>query len=205
MGLQAVAYADSLLSRGVAAGVRRLGPGAARYAGAAGHLVSLGALAGGVLGGLEYANRKAEFGGAGIEAAYGAPPEMQTVSGGPASGVEWGTLSREGVRFVNMALTPQEIATTANVPLDQAMAPVRAFAGLASAPTVDARVDLVMADLERLGAFERSVICIASPTGSGCVNYVAVDDSSATPAENTAFLETALEGARIRKNEPLEL
>src|SRR5207244_5300397 len=54
-------------------------------------------------------------------------------------------------------------------------APVRAFAGLASAPTVDSRVDRVMQDLERLGAFERSVICIASPTGSGYVNYVAVE------------------------------
>ena len=52
---------------------------------------------------------------------------------------------------------------------------MRAFAGLASAPTVDARVDLVMEDLERLGAFERSVLCVASPTGSGYVNYVAVE------------------------------
>ena len=52
---------------------------------------------------------------------------------------------------------------------------MRAFAGLASAPTEDARVDLVMEDLERLGAFERSVLCVASPTGSGYVNYVAVE------------------------------
>jgi len=33
----------------------------------------------------------------------------------------------------------------------------------------------VMEDLEALGAFERSVICVASPTGSGYVNYVAVE------------------------------
>ena len=52
---------------------------------------------------------------------------------------------------------------------------MRAFAGLASAPTVDARVDLVMEDLARLGAFERSVLCVASPTGSGYVNYVAIE------------------------------
>jgi uncharacterized membrane protein len=79
------------------------------------------------------------------------------------------------VRFVNMALTPQEIAETTGVPVDSAMAPVRAFAGLASAPSVDARVDLVMEDLVRLGAFARSVICLASPTGSGYVNYVAAE------------------------------
>ena len=37
------------------------------------------------------------------------------------------------------------------------------------------------------------------------VNYVAFEDSAATPAENTAFLEAALEGARIRKSEELGL
>jgi len=145
------------------------------FAGAVGHIVSLGVLAGGVLAAIECANSRAEFGSAGVEAAYSAPPDMQPVSGGPASGIEWSTLSREGVRFVNMALTLQEIAETTGVPLDQTAPPVRAFAGLDSAPSVDARVDLVMADLERLGAFERSVICVVSPTGSGYVNYVAVE------------------------------
>jgi len=170
-----IAFADSMLSHLVTAGVRRLGPDSRPYAGAAGHLVSLGVLAGGVLAGVEYANRRAEFGGAGIEAAYTAPPEVRTVSGGPASGIQWSTLSREGVRFVNMALTPREIADTTGVPLDQVMPPVRAFAGLASAASADARVDLVMEDLERLGAFDRSLLCVASPTGSGYVNYVAVE------------------------------
>jgi uncharacterized membrane protein len=32
-----------------------------------------------------------------------------------------------------------------------------------------------MEDLARLGAFERSVLCVASPTGSGYVNYVAIE------------------------------
>jgi uncharacterized membrane protein len=173
--LEGIAFADALLSHLVAAGVRRLGPDSRPYAGAAGHLVSLGVLAGGVLAGIEYANRRAESGGAGIEAAYTSPPDVHTVSGGPASGIQWSTLSREGVRFVNMALTPREIAETTGVPLDQTTSPVRAFAGLASAASVDARVDLVMEDLERLGAFNRSLICVASPTGSGYVNYVAVE------------------------------
>jgi uncharacterized membrane protein len=150
--------------------VRRLGPQSTAYAGAVGHIVSLGALAG-----IEYVNRRAEFGGAGIEAAYSAPTDVRTVSGGPASGVEWKTLSREGVRFVNMALRGHEIAETTRVPLERVRSPVRAIAGLASAATVDARVDLVMEDLERLGGFERSLICVASPAGSGYVNYVAIE------------------------------
>jgi uncharacterized membrane protein len=32
-----------------------------------------------------------------------------------------------------------------------------------------------MEDLEKLGAFERSVICLTSPTGTGYINYVAVE------------------------------
>ena len=99
---------------------------------------------------------------------------METVSGGPASVVAWPSLSREGVRFVNLALTRQKIADVTGAPIEQVQAPVRAFAGLASGPTVDARVDLVMEDLARLGAFERRR-CVASPTGSGYVNYVAIE------------------------------
>jgi uncharacterized membrane protein len=174
-GLQGLAYAESLAARSIARGILRVAPGAGALAPAVGHAVALGAYGAGVVAGIEYIDRKAEFGGAAVDAAYTAPPDVDTVSGGPASSVEWKTLSREGVRFVNMALTPQEISEVTGVPVDQVRAPVRAFAGLASAPTVDARVDLVMRDLEQLGAFERSVICIASPTGSGYVNYVAVE------------------------------
>lgn len=37
------------------------------------------------------------------------------------------------------------------------------------------------------------------------VNYVAFDDAAGTPAENTAFLAAAIEGARIRKGAPVDL
>jgi uncharacterized membrane protein len=174
-GLQGLAFVEGLFVRGSTAAVRRLSPGAGALAPVVGHVVAVGALAAGVVAGIEYVNRRAESGGSAIDAAYTAAPRSTTVSGGPVSGVEWTSLSREGVRFVNMALSEQEIAQVTGVPVDQVAAPVRAFAGLASAPTVDERVDLVMEELERLGAFERSVICVASPTGSGYVNYVAIE------------------------------
>lgn len=175
LGLQSFAALEGVFARSVAAGVRHVAPGAARVAGAVGHAVALGAIGSGVAAGVEYALRSADAGGAAIDAAYTSPPAAATVSGGPASGVPWESLSREGVRFVNMALTTQEISDVTGVPPAQVKEPVRAFVGLASAPTVDARVDLVMRELERLGAFERSVICVASPTGSGYVNYVATE------------------------------
>ena len=52
--------------------------------------------------------------------------------------------------------------------------PIRAYVGLESAPTEDERVALAMAELERTGAFERSWVMFASPTGTGYVNYAAV-------------------------------
>ena len=107
---------------------------------------------------MEYLNHRSEAGGAAIAAAYTTPPEAETVSGGPASAIaSWPSSPAGGVRFADVT----------GAPIEAVQAPVRAFAGLASGPTVDARVDLVMEDLARLGAFERSVLCVASPTGSG--------------------------------------
>ncbi len=174
-GLHGMAFAESAFSRGVAAGVRRAVPGAGPVAGVAGHTVGLGVTMAGLGAAVEFLDRRAETGGSAIDAAYTSPPDTGTVSGGPASAVAWASLSREGVRFVNLALTRQEIADVTGVPIAQVKAPVRAFAGLASGPTVDVRVDLVMEDLDRLGAFDRSVLCVASPTGSGYVNYVAIE------------------------------
>jgi uncharacterized membrane protein len=174
-GLHGIAFAESAFSRGVAAGIRRAVPGAGLFAGMVGHTAALGVTAAGLGSAVEYLNGRAETGGSAIDAAYTTPPGTETVSGGPASVVAWPSLSREGVRFVNLALTRQEIAGVTGVPIAEVKAPVRAFAGLASGLTVDVRVDLVMEDLARLGAFERSVLCVVSPTGSGYVNYVAIE------------------------------
>ncbi len=174
-GLHAMSMAEGVFARGLSAGIRRVAPGAAPVAGLVGHSAALGATVAGLGLAVEYVNRRAETGGSAIDAAYASPPGSGTVSGGPASGIAWTSLSREGARFVNLALTRQEIADVTGVPLAEVKAPVRAFAGLASGQTVDVRVDLVMEDLARLGAFERSVLCVASPTGSGYVNYVAIE------------------------------
>jgi uncharacterized membrane protein len=174
-GLHGVAWAEGAAARGLAAAMRRAAPGTAPVAGIVGHAAALGGTAAGLVAAVEYLNRRAEAGGSAIDAAYTSPPDAATVSGGPASAVAWPSLSREGVRFVNLALTRQEIADVTGTPVTQVQAPVRAFAGLASGQNVDVRVDLVMEDLARLGAFERSVLCVASPTGSGYVNYVVAE------------------------------
>ncbi|MGV1036906.1 MAG: alpha/beta-hydrolase family protein [Candidatus Nanopelagicales bacterium] len=167
--LSALGYAETRFARLIAEGVRRTVPGLALLAEPIGHAVGLGALAGAVGLGMDYAYRQAEQGGAAIEEAYDKPPIATGVSGGPGSQVKWESLSREGRRFVNMALTPDEIAALTGA---SAQTPIRAFVGLDSAPTVDARVATAMDELEKLGAFEKSVLCLCSPTGTGYINYV---------------------------------
>ncbi len=174
-GLHGMAVAEGAIARNLAAGLRRVAPGTAAVARPVADAAALGILAAGLGAAVEYLNRRAESGGSAIDAAYTTPPGTTTVSGGPASAIAWPTLSREGVRFVNLALTREEIAEVTGVPAGRVKAPVRAFAGLASGGNVDVRVDLVMEDLARLGGFERSVLCVVSPTGSGYVNYVAVE------------------------------
>ncbi|HEY5986540.1 MAG TPA: alpha/beta-hydrolase family protein [Streptosporangiaceae bacterium] len=173
--LHGMALAEGAFARGLAAGIRRSAPVASPVAGPMAHAAALGVTVVWLGGAVEYINRRAETGGSAIEAAYSRPPGAMAVSGGPASAVAWRSLSREGVRFVNLALSRQEIADVTGVSLDQVKEPVRAFAGLASGRNVDVRVDLVMEELARLGAFDRSMICVASPTGSGYVNYVAIE------------------------------
>src|SRR4029079_772346 len=52
--------------------------------------------------------------------------------------------------------------------------PAQGYVGLDSAGSARERVDLALAELERTGAFDRSVLMLVSPTGTGYVNYVAV-------------------------------
>ena len=60
-------------------------------------------------------------------------------------------------------------------------------------------------ELRPRGATVYFKLAMSADTAAVDVNYVAFDHGSATPAENTAFLGAALEGARIRRSEPLQL
>jgi uncharacterized membrane protein len=100
-----------------------------------------------------------------------AAPTNQYVSGGPASQVDYETLARDGRRFVSLRTPASQIST-----LDgQAMEPIRVYIGLQTAATVEQRVDLAIAELERLGGFDRSTLLIMSPAGSGYADYVAAE------------------------------
>jgi uncharacterized membrane protein len=106
-----------------------------------------------------------------VETAYDIPPPTPWVSGSYESEVGFDTLSRAGRRFVWSTSTDDVIEEVMGEPAKAF--PIRVFVGLESAADEEARVDLVMRELERTKAFERRWLLVASPTGTGYVNYAA--------------------------------
>jgi uncharacterized membrane protein len=101
-----------------------------------------------------------------------APPTSRWVSGGPDSALDWRELGRWGRSFVASGPSADAIAAFWNTP---AKPPIRVYAGLNAADTAQARARLAFDELVRLGGFERSVLVIAIPTGSGWLDPGGVD------------------------------
>jgi uncharacterized membrane protein len=169
-GVLALQAGERALASQVSKALLRVAPDYDEVANPIGHFVALGILGGALTAGYEYAIRRVEQGGAAVEPAYEIPPTSRFVSGGPESLIPFATLSREGRRFTNMALTRDEIENVMGLPAKQD--PIRLFVGLDSSSVIEERVELLIDELVRTNAFEREVLCFASPTGSGYINYV---------------------------------
>ncbi len=103
-----------------------------------------------------------------VEPAYPTPPTSRHVSSGPASSMPFDALGKEGRRFVLMALRAQDIEAVMGT---TAIDPVRVVGGYESSDDVVERARLTLQDMEDCGAYERSFICVGSPTGVGYFNY----------------------------------
>lgn len=99
-------------------------------------------------------------------------PASDFRSAGPESAIAWDSLGRHGSAFVGGGPTAQEIAELSG---QDAIEPIRVYAGVKSAADLDDRADLVVAELERTGAFDREVLLVATTTGSGWLEPQTVD------------------------------
>ncbi|HEV7146451.1 MAG TPA: alpha/beta-hydrolase family protein, partial [Pedococcus sp.] len=109
---------------------------------------------------------------------------MTTCSGSDASLVRWEGMGREGRRHALTAVHPRPLAQRpAGVPdlsiptvtgMSAVAEPVQVYVGLDNAPTPRARAELALAEMDRTSAWDRSLIMLTSPTGTGYVNYCAV-------------------------------
>ncbi|MET0415008.1 MAG: alpha/beta-hydrolase family protein, partial [Actinoplanes sp.] len=99
-------------------------------------------------------------------------PESGYRAGGPGSGIEWNTLGRQGRDFVATGPSTTEIASFTGEP---ALVPIRVYAGLDSADSPGERARAVVGEMRRTGAFDRAVIAVVTPTGTGWVDSAVTD------------------------------
>jgi len=96
-------------------------------------------------------------------------PTSDTVSGSPASLVNWEDLGRQGRNFVAEATTTSDLEGFFGSATDVAD-PIRVYVGLKSADTAEDRADLAVRELDRTGAFDRKVLVVTTVTGTGWVD-----------------------------------
>jgi len=100
------------------------------------------------------------------------PPVSDLRSGGPGSLITWDSLGRYGRSFVAGGPSATRIAEVSG---GTAQTPIRTYAGLDSASGVEDRARLAVDDLERAGGFSRSVLVVATTTGSGWIDPASPD------------------------------
>ncbi len=103
------------------------------------------------------------------------PPTSPVVSGGPDSAIPWEALGSQGRAFEAGVTPTAQLTAFSGAP---AQNPIRVFVGIDSADTPAGRAGLAVQELERFGAFDRSVIAIGTSAGAGTV-----DPGEVTPLE----------------------
>ena len=131
---------------------------------------------------------------AGAEAIYAAKndgtpegveqPSSPMRSGSPESLVPWDSLGYEGRAFVSHGPSAEQIAEFAAEPAED---PIRVFVGVDTAATIEERAEIAVQELERTGAFDRSVLVVAGATGTGWLESQSMDSIEYMWAGDTAI------------------
>ncbi|MGF6544878.1 putative membrane protein [Paraburkholderia youngii] len=95
-------------------------------------------------------------------------PTSPTVSGSSMSLVAWDTLGRMGRDFVATATNRQELAKFHGSDA-RLVDPVRVYVGVRSADSLEQRARIAVRELERAGGFDRKVLVVWIPTGTGWI------------------------------------
>ncbi|MDJ0609372.1 MAG: alpha/beta-hydrolase family protein [Kiloniellales bacterium] len=101
-----------------------------------------------------------------------APPSEDLATGSAKSLVSWKNLGRQGRNFVSSGPSREAIEDVTGAP---AKRPLRVYVGLGAAETPEERAALALEEMKRVGAFDRAVLVVATPTGTGWVDNAAVD------------------------------
>ena len=101
-----------------------------------------------------------------------AKPNDSLATRSSTSLIPWHTLGRTGQNFVSNGPKKTDLNVFFNAEVGK---PLRVYVGLRSAETVQQRAQLALAELIRIGGFERAKLIIATPTGTGWLDPSALD------------------------------
>lgn len=167
-GLATLAITEQAGARVLSKGINTLaGQDLGEFSDFLGHGIMFTGFAAAGLGGLRYVRQMTQQKQEVIEPAYSEAPTSPFVSAGPNSAVAFDDIGKEGRRFVLMRMEPAEIEQVMGGNAEQ---PVRIV--IPREGSIEDRARLAVQELTATGGINRSVICIASPTGVGYVNYV---------------------------------
>lgn len=101
-----------------------------------------------------------------------APPTHPERAGGPMSLVDWEDLGRQGRVYVSQGPGAEELGRFFGRPMP---VPIRVYVGLNSASSAEERAELALRELIRAGGFDRSLLLLVTPTGTGWVDPAGID------------------------------
>lgn len=104
-----------------------------------------------------------------------APPDDPMKTGSAASLIAWEDLGRAGRTFVSSGPRAADIAAFHGA---DAMEPIRVYVGMHAAEAPVERARLALQELIRVGGFDRSMLVLVTPTGTGWI-----DPASLNPLE----------------------
>ena len=99
-------------------------------------------------------------------------PTAPARTGSAASLIAWNELGRMGRRYIATGPTARDIEAFSQKP---ALDPIRVYVGLSARGTAEERAELALAELIRVGGFDRSTLVIITPTGTGWVDAASID------------------------------
>jgi uncharacterized membrane protein len=116
-------------------------------------------------------------------------PTLSSVSGSPSSLVGWETMGSWGRAFAAGATTRDQLVAFHGADA-RIHDPVRVFVGIRTAETIEERAAVAVRELERAHGFERGVLAVWVPAGSGWMDPNAARALELLHAGDTAIVAT---------------
>jgi uncharacterized membrane protein len=112
-------------------------------------------------------------------------PADGNASGSAASLIAWDTIGRYGKHFIAGGPTQQQVSQFWG---KDVMQPLRVYVGLDTRETAEERAELALQELIRIRGFDRKLLVVATPTGTGWLDPGAVDTLEYLHAGDTAIV-----------------